>query len=136
MVTKYLTNLPEISNLLIWKYLSEGSVAPGNFLKEAKKHRMQRHEPFKEIVFKNMLFIVRRFVSAEMKKERYYVHTSHNTGDISYGKYTCNVGAGRCCKYVAACLYRLVKFFDSDKRKFKIIKHGLTYYTYFWRKAK
>lgn len=59
-----------------------------------------------------LCFIVKCFVAASMKKDKYtvYVHLCQNTGDIFYAKCSCKAGSGGCCKHVAAVLYHLVEF--------------------------
>ena len=65
------------------------------------------------------LSIVRCFVSAAMKKDKYqvYIHISHNTEDILSRAGGFKFGADRFCKHVASCLYQLVDLFESDKKE-------------------
>ena len=65
------------------------------------------------------LSIVRCFVGAAMKKDRYevYTHISHNTEDILSREGGFKFGAGRFCKHVVSCLYQLVDLFESEKKE-------------------
>ena len=121
--TTELKALPNITNEKIYEYLV--SEKTNNFSKGAVKHKVAGYQLFKEGYVKGVkvqpnvnanvvLFIVKSFVVASMKKCRYvvYIHLCQTIGNIQYAKCSCKAGAGGVCKHVAAVLYQLVEYWE------------------------
>ena len=66
-----------------------------------------------------LLFLVKAKVCVSMKNIQYdvYVHLDPENGYAVYAKYSCKVGKGGCCKHVAALLYTLVDYTNSDLKE-------------------
>eukprot|EP00794_Sanderia_malayensis_P012567 gene12567-13854_t len=122
--TTELIALPKITNEKIHEYLVLDKVkSEDNLNRGAVKHKIAGYQLFKEQYVKGVkckpnvtayvvLFIVKCFVVASMKKGRYtvYIHLCQRNGNIRYAKCSCKADAGGSCKDVAAVLYQLVEY--------------------------
>ena len=119
--------LPPISHKLLNEYMIDGTIDIDKRARGADKHKVIGYQLFKEGYVKkirvkpnvnaeHILFIVKCFVAAAMKKDKYdvYVYLSQATGEILYGKCSCKAGAGGCCKHVSAVLYQLVEYRELE----------------------
>ena len=117
-----LTELPSITQESIHKYMVVGN-SFDDTPKGAIKHKIMGYQLFKEnyvkkvrvkprVMVERLSFLVKCSVVASMKKTNYtvYVHLCQISGDIFYAKCNCKLGAGGCCKHVAAVLYQLVDY--------------------------
>ena len=115
--------LPAVSHKLMRDYLIDGTIDLDKRSRGADKHKVMGYPLFKENYVKkdrvkanvkaeNTLFIIKCFVAAAMKKEKYnvYIHLHQTSGEILYAKCSCKAGAGGCCKHVSAALYQLVEY--------------------------
>lgn len=126
--TADLTGMPFLTQEDIDKYFVIGN-SLDNKPRGAMKHKILGYQLFKEEYVKTIKvkphvkaekisFLVKGFVVASMKKDKYtvYTHLCESSGDILYGKCNCKAGAGGCCKHVAAILYQLVEYRQLNLR--------------------
>ena len=115
--------LPAVSHKLMKDYLIDGTIDLDKRSRGADKHKVMGYQLFKENYVKkvrvkaniepeNTLFVIKCFVAAAMKKEKYdvYIHLHQTNGEILYAKCSCKAGARGCCEHVAAALYQLVEY--------------------------
>lgn len=131
--TKDLDLLPQLSHKLINDYFVHNTIDIDKRSRGANKHKVLGYQLFKENYVKDIkvksnikaeinLFVVKCFVAAAMKKEKYvlYIHLCQCSGEIIYAKCLCKAGAGGCCKHVAAALYQLVEYKELNLKSVPI----------------
>ena len=111
-----LEHLPPLTRETIHSY----TVLGDNFDSKERgdvKHKISGYQLFKDGYVKKVIvkpnvkvemlsFIVKSFVVASMKQDRYTVcvHLCQSSGDILHGKCNCKVCGSGCCKHDAALL--------------------------------